>query len=76
VLYLCIAAFDPLREFAPAPNLDFEMLLRSVALLSLVQGFFGISLLIRALVLHKPATLLLLTSVLAAVPFALQFTRG
>ena len=72
-LYLCISAFDPMREFAPASNLDFVTLLRAVDLLSVVQGVFGIGLTVRALVQHRPAALLFVSSVLAAVPFFLQF---
>src|SRR5206468_2398882 len=73
VLYMCISAFDPMREFAPASNLDSVTLLRAVALLSLVQGLCGVVLSATALISHRPAGMLLATSVLAAVPFFLEF---
>jgi hypothetical protein len=73
VPYLSISAFNPVREFAPATGPDLATFLHAIALLSLVQGLFGIGLTVRALIQHKPSALLLLTSFLAALPFAIEF---
>lgn len=74
ILYLFVSAFIPIREFTPATTYDLPTLLDAIAWLSLVQGIFGLALVFRAFIQHKPVILLSLASLLAAAPFFVRLS--